>query len=126
MLNNKIKSLTKSEMLRNLTVLTGGTVFAQAIPIAIAPILSRLYSPEDFGVWALYVSFVSFLSVLSTGRYQFAIMLPKEDDDAINILGLSFFILFVFCVLLEGVIILLFDTFQQFEAIHKIQNWIYY
>lgn len=113
-------------MLRNLTVLTGGTVFAQAIPIAIAPILSRLYSPEDFGVWALYVSFVSFLSVLSTGRYQFAIMLPKEDDDAINILGLSFFILFVFCVLLEGVIILLFDTFQQFEAIHKIQNWIYF
>lgn len=126
MLNNKIKSLTKSEMLRNLTVLTGGTIFAQAIPIAISPILSRLYSPEDFGVWALYISFVSFLSVLSTGRYQFAIMLPKNDDDAVNILGLSFSILLIFCVLLELLIVLLFDVFQQFEAIKKIEFWIYF
>lgn len=73
-----LKNYFKSEFNKNVTTLFTGTVIAQAIPIAISPILSRLYSPDEFGVWALYVSLVMFFSVFSTGRYQFAIMLPKE------------------------------------------------
>lgn len=125
-MRKKIRYLFKREMLRNLTVLTGGTIIAQAIPIAIAPILSRLYSPDDFGVWALYLSFVMFLSVFSTGRYQFAIMLPKENREAINILRLCFFILIVFCVVLELIIIFLYDYFQTIESISRIDYWIYF
>lgn len=113
-------------MFRNLTVLTGGTIIAQAIPIAIAPLLTRLYTPDEFGIWALYLSFVMFLSVFSTGRYQFAIMLPKENKEAVNILGLSFFILLSFCVLLEIVIILLYEYLQAFESIRKVGYWIYF
>ncbi len=33
-----------------------GTTIAQAIPVAISPILTRLYSPDDFGVLALFMS----------------------------------------------------------------------
>ena len=42
----------KSEFSRNVLTLMTGTTIAQAIPIAISPILTRIYTPEDFGVFA--------------------------------------------------------------------------
>jgi O-antigen/teichoic acid export membrane protein len=72
-----------------------GTTIAQAIPIAISPILTRLYSPDDFGIFALYMSITSITGVVSTGRYELAVMLPKKDEDAMNIAVLSVFIALV-------------------------------
>ncbi|BCK11406.1 hypothetical protein VCSRO207_2485 [Vibrio cholerae] len=73
-----------------------GTGIAQAIPIAIIPILTRMFSPEDFGLLALYAACVSILGVVATGRYEIAIMLPKDDEDARLLLQLSMlFALFV-------------------------------
>jgi len=89
----------KSEFSRNvLTLMTGATI-AQAIPIAISPILTRIYTPEDFGLFALYMSVASIISVVATGSYEHAIMLPVKDEDAINIvalsMGISFFVSFI-------------------------------
>lgn len=73
-----------------------GTGIAQAIPIAIIPILTRMFTPEDFGLLALYAACVSILGVVATGRYEIAIMLPKDDEDARLLLQLSMlFALFV-------------------------------
>jgi O-antigen/teichoic acid export membrane protein len=69
-----------------------GTTIAQAIPIAISPILTRIYTPEDFGVFALYMAIASIISVIVTGRYELAIMLPRRDDDAAHIVVLSLII----------------------------------
>ncbi|HHD79092.1 MAG TPA: translocase, partial [Epsilonproteobacteria bacterium] len=71
-----------------------GTSIAQAIPLAISPILTRIYTPEDFGIFALYMSVASMIAVTATGRYELAIMLPKKDDDAMNIVALSIVISF--------------------------------
>lgn len=54
----------KSEFSKNVLTLITGTTIAQAIPIAISPILTRIYTPEDFGVFALFVSLVGFISVI--------------------------------------------------------------
>lgn len=69
-----------------------GTTIAQAIPIAISPILTRIYTPEDFGVFALYIGIVNFIAVVATARYEMAIVLPKSEKEAINILALSILI----------------------------------
>lgn len=76
------KFLPRSPYARNVITLMTGTGLAQAIPVAISPILTRLYSPEDFGVFALYLATVSIVSVLVTGRYELAIFPPKRDRDA--------------------------------------------
>ena len=52
----------KSEFSRNVLTLMTGTTIAQAIPIAISPILTRIYSPEDFGLLALFLAVFSILS----------------------------------------------------------------
>ncbi len=103
-----------------------GTTIAQAIPVAITPILSRIYTVEDFGVLALFVSITSIFGVLVSGRYELAIMLPKEDEDAINILALG--ILLVSGISLTLLLIVLFfhDWFVRILANDNISFWLYF
>jgi lipopolysaccharide exporter len=69
--------------------LTSGTVFAQALLLLASPFLTRLYSPESFGIFALFTSITAIITVISCMRYELAIMLPKSDKEAANLLGVS-------------------------------------
>ena len=82
--------LLKSDFNRNVLILAGGTAVAQAVPILISPILTRLYTPEDFGAFAIFTSITSIVSVIACGRYELAIMLPEKDEDAINVAAVAF------------------------------------
>jgi O-antigen/teichoic acid export membrane protein len=66
-----------------------GTTVAQAIPIIISPILTRIYSPEEFGLLILFMSIVSILSVIVSLRYERAIIQPLDDEDAISLVVIS-------------------------------------
>ena len=100
---NHFKSLSESS--RNILVLASGTTLAQSIPIAVSPILTRIFSPEDFGILAVYIAIVTILSVVVTGRYEQAIMLPKSQRDAVHIVILSMFIALIFSLIcLAGVL----------------------
>jgi len=67
-----------------LTVLTGAAI-AQAIPILLSPVLTRLYDPHSMGMLAYYVAWMSILSVLATGRLEMAVMLPHRDEQAFDL-----------------------------------------
>ena len=116
----------KSEFSRNVLTLMTGTAISQAIPIAISPILTRIYSPEDFGILALYMSIASLLSVIVTGRYEMAIMLPTKESDAFNIVILSLLIT-IFISLVSFVIIFVFNNeITLLLNSPQISNWLYF
>ena len=69
--------------------LVTGTTFAQIIAVLASPLLTRLYGPEAFGFLALFTSITSIIGVIACMRYEMAIMLPKTDEEAANLLGLS-------------------------------------
>lgn len=115
----KLKST--SEFNRNVLILMIGTATAQAVPIIISPLLTRIYTPSEFGIFALYISVISVLAVISTGRYELAIMLPKENADAANLMALSTIIVISFSFLL-----LLFLYISSFFGISRyIYGWYY-
>ncbi|MBN4072119.1 lipopolysaccharide biosynthesis protein [Flavobacteriales bacterium AH-315-E23] len=99
------KILPRSEFTKNvLTVLTG-TALAQAIPLLISPILTRLFTAEDFGVLFLFTALLAVLSPISTAKYELAVLLPEKDEEAINIVALACLIsLFVSTALLAVVV----------------------
>lgn len=78
----------------------GGTLGAQILLVLIAPILTRLYNPEDFGTLATFVAILSILSVVSSLRYELVIPLPSDSSDAGKILLLSLLILIIFSILM--------------------------
>ncbi len=121
---NKLKP--KSEFSRNVLTLMTGTTIAQAIPIAISPILTRIYTPEDFGVFALFVAIASIFGSIANGRYELAIMLPKKDEDAINIFALGFIITVSISLILLILVILFHDYFVTLLNNESIGIWLYF
>jgi len=79
--------------------LVSGTAVAQVIAILASPILTRLYGPEAFGLLALFTSITGIIGVIACMRYELAIMLPKDDKDSINILGLCFLMVTIITVI---------------------------
>jgi O-antigen/teichoic acid export membrane protein len=99
---SQIKKFTKSEFFKNVAVLFSGSTLAQAIPILISPILSRIYLPEDFGEQSLFVSTYTVLTILACLRYDVAIMLPKHESEArqLFVSTISFSFIFSLVILL--------------------------
>lgn len=116
----------KSEFYRNVLTLLTGTTIAQALPIAISPILARIYSPEDFGVLALFVSISSILATIVNARYELAIVLPEKDEDAINILALGVLISIVFSLIILIFVIVFHSFILQWLDNTKISLWLYF
>lgn len=94
----------KSAFSRNVLTLMTGTAIAQAIPILIMPILTRVWSPEEFGVFASYMALVAILGVMATGRLDMALMLPKKNEDALRIMLVSLMMSLIFALLLYPII----------------------
>ena len=61
---------SKFDFLFQVITLGIGSSVGQLITIGVSPILTRLYTPEDFGVWAFYISVVSIFSIIATGKYE--------------------------------------------------------
>ena len=88
-LREKLARLRQSGLIRSITLLVGGTAFAQALMVLVLPILTRLYSPQDFSVLAVYASLLGIISVAACLRLDIAIPMPEADGDAANLLALA-------------------------------------
>ncbi len=83
------KLLPQSGFARGVSVLVGGTASSQALTLLAAPLLTRLYTPEDFGLLAVYSGLLAIFVVVASLRYELAIPIPKSDTEAVNVLILS-------------------------------------
>ncbi|KEO81011.1 oligosaccharide flippase family protein [Tumebacillus flagellatus] len=91
-MNNK---LPKSRFARNVGMLASGTVLSQGLLVLIAPLLTRLYTPEEFGLLAVYTSILSLVLVVASWLYELAIPLPDDEQDAADLLGLCLLLVLV-------------------------------
>ncbi len=101
------RALPRASFARSVGVLAGGTAFAQAIAVLALPALTRLYTPEDFSVLAVYAALLGTISVIACLRLEIAIPMPKDDGPAINLLLLGL-IFSTAVAVLTGLALLLF------------------
>nr|WP_277606388.1 oligosaccharide flippase family protein [Acinetobacter sp. NIPH 2699] len=79
--------------MKSVGLLVGGTAGAQLLLVAATPLLTRLYSPSDFGLLAAFVSLLAFLTVIASARYELAIHLPEKIEETVAVTVLSFIFL---------------------------------
>jgi len=92
----------KDGFVSNVLKLTTGNVVARAISIGAIPFITRLFSPDQFGIFSIFCSVVAIFSIFSSLSYVLAVLLPPDDRDASNIaiLSISVVILMAFMVFL--------------------------
>ena len=96
-----------SNFITNVLKLVSGSVTSQILAILLVPLITRIYSPDDMGVFQLFLAVSGILVIFSTFSYQFAIMLPKTEEDSVNIVFLSL-ILVTFISLLTALVVIIF------------------
>lgn len=79
---SQLKRLTEGKFFRNVAIVATGTAGAQAIAMGFAPIVTRLYGPENFGVLGTFTACLSMAVPLATLSYPIAAVLPETDKEA--------------------------------------------
>jgi lipopolysaccharide exporter len=77
-----------SKFVNNVLKLLSGSAIAQLLGILLVPVVTRLYLPDDYGIYQLFISITTILGTVACLSYHMALMLPKEDDDSANVLAL--------------------------------------
>lgn len=109
--------LKRNIFFQNVAIVAGGNAAAKIIGILATPIITRLYTPEDYGVFSVFLSVIGIIGSLATLRYAVTIPIAKEEKLADNILKLCFLITFSLSLLwIAG--IALFGSFiaEKFSA----------
>jgi len=105
--SERFTKFMRAEYMKNVFTLMAGTIIGQALVFVLAPFITRLFTPEDFTLLEQYTMLVTVLSVVVTGKYEFAIMHPKEQNDARHIAALALKVAFYSCVVLSVLILFL-------------------
>lgn len=77
-----IRRLGKRKFVRNVAGLSFATALGQAVTLAAAPVITRLYGPEAFGQLGTFAALLAVAAPLATLSYHLAIVLPDQDDRA--------------------------------------------
>ncbi|WP_180172291.1 oligosaccharide flippase family protein [Acinetobacter sp. YH12023] len=111
--------------LKAVSVLVGGTAFAQLIGFLCLPILTRLYTPEDYSVLGVYVAILAILAVISCLRFDIAIPIPENENDGKALLLLSFLSNTIFSIILYVVLFISYPYIQHYKIIDQLSYWIW-
>ena len=116
--------MTNLSFFKNVATLATGTLLAQALPILFSPILTRLYEPEAFGVFALYMAIVSSVTPAISGKYEVAQVLPQRRVDALHLFVIAIYVTVLLSFLFLIIFLSLHDQIIKFFDIQKLSGWI--
>ena len=92
--------LAGNRFIRRLLMLSGGTAVGQGLLVLSSPLLTRLYTPEEFGLFAIFSALSAILGVMIALRYEFAVPIAKHDKEAAELVAVAAFVTFLACLLL--------------------------
>jgi len=102
-----------------------GTVLSQVLPILAAPLLSRIYSPSDYGLLGLYISVTGLVTMFGTLQYSSAIVIAQDDDEVRGLIKLCLQILVIFSGISILAIFLFHNVIGTYFKSDQLTNWLW-
>ena len=118
----KIKGLISSEITKNSATLLSASIIVQIIGLLVYPILTRLYAPEDFGLFNLFLSIAGVLSIFATAEFQYSIVLPKQEKTAVACFHLGIICSILVSFILFGILPFA-STLTKWFNVPELSEW---
>lgn len=122
---NKLMNLSKNQFLKNVVLVATGTAMAQVITMAFAPIITRIYGPEAFGVQGVFLALIGIFTPIAALTYPIAIVLPKSDEDAKKLILISINVSVLLATIVTFVIVFLKNQIVNLLQIENIAQFLY-
>ncbi|WP_194756849.1 lipopolysaccharide biosynthesis protein [Aliidiomarina indica] len=108
-----------------MAIVASGTAIAQVITLLSAPIITRIYGPEAFGILGAFNALLVMTTPLAALSYPIAIVLPKNDRDALGLVLLSLKISLLTSLLVAFVFIVAKDAVLQMLNLAEVGDFIW-
>ncbi|MEO1034885.1 MAG: oligosaccharide flippase family protein [Pseudomonadota bacterium] len=108
--------------LKGIITLSGGSIIGHVVLAASSPLISRLYAPEEFGLFSIFFSIFGITSIISTLQYHNAIPVPREDRSGAEVFVAAVVILGGFSLLSFGVLALAIDWIADLAQMNAYQS----
>jgi len=115
----------KRQFVRNVAVVVSGTAMAQAITMACAPFITRLYGPEAFGILGTFMAIMTVILPVAALTYPIAIVLPKQDQEAVGLYRISSYIAIAMALLAICILAVFGHSLTNLLQIQSIKPFIW-
>lgn len=99
---------------RGHTMFVSSSALVMLFPMISAPIVARLYAPEDFGVYAVFFSLATILSAISSLELRNIALLEADRTEAAHGAILALSVVVAFCLVLLALVLTVPDAWIAF------------
>lgn len=92
------RTIAVGDFTRHVALLVGGALAGQLVAVIASPIVTRLYTPSEYGVLGVYMSLLAIISVVAMLRYEAAIPGCQDDSRAVNVAALALVITLIMSI----------------------------
>lgn len=100
--------------------MSAGGLLTQLIPLAVAPVLTRLYSPETFGLFSTFFALAAVAAIPATLRLELALVLADSDQDASRLAVWTLTLASLMLALLEVGLLVTDSWVAPLESLHAL------
>ena len=115
----------KGSFAQNFAITFSGTAFVAVLGLLVTPLMSRIYAPESYGLFAVFNTIVNNVSLVSTFVYPSAFILPRLRKRFLALVHLTVGLSVVAFLLLLLVIVLFKNPLLRLLNAEQLGNWIY-
>lgn len=111
-----IRKIIDHSLVKNTFRIFTSNVLVQVVSFIFLPVFSRIYTPEDYGIWGVFVFMSSFIAVFAGLRFELAVMIPESNRLAFLLYRMTHSMIFIICgcalLLLIGFYSTMISVFQ--------------
>src|SRR5690606_13174978 len=120
----RLKNIMQGSFVRNVFIMASRTAMAQVISMLLAPIITRIYGPEAYGMMGTFMAIISIFTPIAALTYPIAIVLPKSNEDAKGLVRLSLLITIGVTVLSFLIIISFYDYIVNLFQLEEVASFL--
>nr|WP_164837284.1 oligosaccharide flippase family protein [Vibrio alfacsensis] len=98
-----------NNIFKSILTLATGSISSSVIVAFSLPLLSRLYTPSEFGIFGIYLTIIGLVSLVGCGKLETALMLTSRENERMILLK-TCNILAICTILIFALPLLLFHT----------------
>ncbi|MDF7810197.1 oligosaccharide flippase family protein [Hymenobacter sp. YC55] len=115
----------KGSFAQNLAITFSATAFVAVLGFAVSPIMTRLYNPQSYGLFALFTAIVNNVNLISTLGYAPAFVLPRQRKRSIALVQLTVLLSLAALLLMSLAFWLIHDKLLRWLRAEELGVWFY-